>query len=490
MPTSFRELVESLDWEKVRNSIKRQRALKTLASSILEVLLNPKANETPPDVLPSLFEKLRPLRDKKLCLGDKRDGYRHDRFAEQLFSKVCSFEILEFVYNYNPMKYAPHILRTLLEEHKRVYKHAEYATPILERIRQNVCEMWEDRLAGRGRGIAIVIPWRGEIIQRPAKSNVVPIETEDELLSIQSRDDLKKSKDLFDLWKNTEMLVLHTKSDDNTPLLHALLRDGYPIVVAWLAAKIHPDQLWQRDGKGRIPLHYVAKEPIVLSVDLKAMQFSSSFCEAVCWDSKGASFVKLVTDLFPEGGKYVDNKGKLPLAAYLEDAGNPHFEDVSLLINASSRALLTRDTGTHLLPFMVPTQQRGNDHSICRHHACNRYLHDDCGETSLIYQILRENPAAVAIGVTGKSLDSYYVRHLKKKFVSVEAKLADSKAKVNALVYEKNQAEDRIEKQNEDIVKQNEEIKRLRQLLDGKFSSEDCDTIPSKRARLEEKRTE
>jgi hypothetical protein len=204
------------------------------------------------------------------------------------------------------------------------------------------------------------------------------------------------------------------------------------------------------------------------------MEFSSSFCEAARWgDPKGKSCVKLLTELIPKGAEYADNDGRLPLAAYLEMSsheGEPNFEDVSLLINAEPRALLTRDMETHLLPFMIPAQRSSSD--------CN---HDACGTTSLIYQILRENPAAVAIGITGKSNDSIRVTRLNKKVATVEAERADLKAKNNELVNElantKNKAESLI-------AKQNEEIKRLRQLLDGKFSSEDSDN-PTKRARLE-----
>ena len=107
---------------------------------------------------------------------------------------------------------------------------------------------------------------------------------ENAFLGINSFEDLDLADNVIlkCLWKITcDMLLVGIKSECTQvqnvqtypPLLSFLIRHQYPLMIVWLAIKLHPDKISQRDHEGRIPLHYSFQRSYVLS------HFSKRFSE-------------------------------------------------------------------------------------------------------------------------------------------------------------------------------------------------------------------
>jgi hypothetical protein len=206
--------------------------------------------------------------------------------------------------------------------------------------------------------------------------------------------------------------------------------------LVYFAAKVYPGQLSERDHSGRIPLHYAAEEP----------------CGGGSWHrvTEHRSFVILLTGLFPQGARYADTNGKLPLTAYLEffstRTDRPKHKAVMTLIKAAPQALSTRDPETFLMPFMIPA----GDVTL--------------PNLSTIYLILRENPAVVARGITDERELKMKVAYAGKKIKKLEEQLV-----------EKGKELEHLEEENQ----------KLRRFLEMKVGPEESTQVSSKRARHE-----
>lgn len=240
-------------------------------------------------------------------------------------------------------------------------------------------------------------------------SGPVPKRVHNSLLSITCAKDLQleSNVDLCTLWEATEQILNHTKPTE-MPLLHYCVQEEYYPIIVWLISMIHPEQLKGRDGiEGCIPLHYAYKRAWITE------KLPDEFFRRTGMDSynseKVASYVQLLLHRFPDGARYANAHGKLPLMLYLEHGFRfssmsnktylPQQDDIQCLIDASPQVLTTPDISTRLLPFMIPTIGKfdpyGNDHDGANY------------AISVSYDLLRRYPSVIAmVALNVKSSDT------------------------------------------------------------------------------------
>lgn len=361
----FEKLVDSKNWEHLRMNIKRQSTLKTIASSIRRVL---KVKELPSDILPSLFERLRPLREQN------KDPCHYTNFHNELFGRVCRFDACCHIFSTCENVFAlwdaivrtcsPHTISTLLAEYNLYYSCAQSEITNSRRlsdVQDLVCRYWELLIADIFQGTPDCC---FEVFQL--------------FWPVNSLDDLRQHAALYDWWQKFEAFISFCLPDDGTPILHRLVKGGYPSLLVYFAAKVYG--LSERDPKGRIPLHYAADEE-----PCGKMEKLLTRCNVA-----EPSLAILLTHLFPQGASYADKDGKLPLTTYLETSAiyisrkrdnSSKLKDVMALIQAVPQALWARDPKTFLMPFLIPAQV------------------DTISNLEMSYTILRENPMVVARGI-------------------------------------------------------------------------------------------
>ena len=182
-----------------------------------------------------------------------------------------------------------------------------------------------------------------------------------------------------------EGIIDDERSPMSMPLLHILVKRQYPNILIWLACKLYPKQLSQRDNLNkRIPLHYAAAAAAAsgtaidssLSSSGSASQqqqsldvifatssetkesirinFSntSTIVKAIPevfhqqYSSFNSAIIHILGKQFPKGGSYYDNEGKLPLTLYLQSQWPLNMEEfistLDYVIGLYPHALLER----------------------------------------------------------------------------------------------------------------------------------------------------
>ena len=152
---------------------------------------------------------------------------------------------------------------------------------------------------------------------------------------------LLSSPRLRDFWDLMTLFVRaahHGTIADPLPSEHGRWRIVHSCVVTRceplmirFAAALYPEQLRERDEQsGRIPLHITS---------------------ALSCERSANSIDKTVLRLWPRGAWLHDNEGRLAINLAIE-AGKP-WRFVRALLLCAPPSLLTRDTKTQMLPFMI-----------------------------------------------------------------------------------------------------------------------------------------
>eukprot|EP00592_Proboscia_alata_P005846 CAMPEP_0194381982 /NCGR_PEP_ID=MMETSP0174-20130528/57146_1 /TAXON_ID=216777 /ORGANISM="Proboscia alata, Strain PI-D3" /LENGTH=862 /DNA_ID=CAMNT_0039166855 /DNA_START=63 /DNA_END=2651 /DNA_ORIENTATION=- len=145
-----------------------------------------------------------------------------------------------------------------------------------------------------------------------------------------------------------DMFGSHSKSkrdEQHLYTLHAAVGSPqFPMIITKLAIMMHPMEIIQRDGRGRLPLHVAA--------------------EVICENTNGrilnTQCISLLLDISPHaarcrvsGSHFTNNEGRLPF--HLAVVNGKEMEVISLLLNSTPDLFLlsAKDTVTCLRPFML-----------------------------------------------------------------------------------------------------------------------------------------
>ena len=430
MVPSIKELVDRQDWEGIRDNwneirchVAGEDGYVTVCNSIKSVLCRG-SDDFPLDIFKRLFRKRwEMIRSIPAVRRTLKEWTTRTGFHEQLYEWICCGCPFEIV-NRLPIQ----VLEMILNEHEIHFGGT-------------------DKLGARDAAWIICKMWTPALMA--ADENLLSIPS---VLTDLSKDD---NDELCDLWERTVLFIRHRKPK-SSPLLHCAVMGGCPLIIVGLIAKIYSDQLYQLDGRGRIPLHYASQSPI---------RIENNFCDEF-WMTLGVddndhssftshSYVRLLLQEYPQGARFADAEGTLPFVMYLETTcpgSNSHGRgavfhdqcraDMDEFISAAPETLTTRDMATHQLPFMIPSAR------------CN----DDDGHTciSLTYEMLQQNPAALNIFIDhDKSLDSFHVKQLRKRHMKETIAHGKKVAKL----------EGTLQVASDTISKQQEEIERLRALV-------------------------
>ena len=176
--------------------------------------------------------------------------------------------------------------------------------------------------------------------------------------------------------ENNEQLNLEEEknNDFNCPLHHAV-ENPVPMALTAFLHKLNPDHMHEKNKIGRLPLSIAVASPY--------------------WNNHPRLFKSLLQLLMkhcPEAVSVQDWMGRLPLALAIE-SGKTWNNCIRLLLEAEPRALSTRDELSRMYPFMLASvKQNANEDE-------NLQLE----KVNLTFNLLRENPECIRIGIVERS---------------------------------------------------------------------------------------
>ena len=225
-----------------------------------------------------------------------------------------------------------------------------------------------------------------------------------------------------------EGIIDDERSPMSMPLLHILVKRQYPNILIWLACKLYPKQLSQRDNLNkRIPLHYAAAAAAAsgTAIDSSTSSSKSTLQQQQSLDvifatssetkesirinfSNTSTIVKAIPEVFhqkyssssttglihilgkqfPKGGSYYDNEGKLSLTLYLQSQWPLNMEEfistLDYVIGLYPHALLERTP---------PKKKQDNDDDSDH---CNLYPFLLVSHNiDISYYLLRKDPSVL-----------------------------------------------------------------------------------------------
>lgn len=392
---TIEQLMDQEKWADVRKRLARISSPKRVGELLFHSADNP---SVPEDIFHVLFDKLDDgERDYETSLNSNYSSvtgtfwcyvcnYNRERGYGKSFSDVCSRQSLSSL--------------TILFD--------EFADTVgnltIKSARGTICSLWNDQLASPG-------------YSRYSSSHPCDEAKDTFLCSVSSMKDLQTNSELCILWRKTELIMEST--NQNVPLVHAMIRARLPLFLVWLAVKLYPNQIKERDSKGRIPLHWAC----LLNNRNSHEDFKIKFKEggALSRVSKNR-VVDLTLNAFPEGATYADVEGVVPLVSLLD------LEYTSWTLNSwtqrcvlavmkqAPEALTSRNIKNFMLPFMT---------AACIHDQ-NTTMANTKGEEKqmlqrkldMTYALLRQDPSVVSLGVN----ETLHEKYLQKKLAEEKDK--------------------------------------------------------------------
>lgn len=275
------------------------------------------------------------------------------------------------------------------------------------------------------------------------------------LCEMKTFEDLRYSTPVMQLWNKTTMLLLSADRGQDPlsdgrqwQVVHVIAANGSqlprncihtlcPSVVMWMALKLYPDQVRQRDEYGDLPLHKAVRHPSSHVLDLEKFYLGSKMQTFACDASR--TVVEMLFRAYPGACKVQDRSGRLPLNIAIESytewtmvyfsrtiqPNRPNIpfmkldkdaweNAILLLAEEAPEALNTRDIKTHLYPFMLAATPLD-------------------APLNVIYRLLRANPNAVEGGIRPTHHEQYLEaqnRSLKRERDNLLSELSQLKSKV------------------------------------------------------------
>ena len=425
-------LIEQNDWEKVRKGLGRIKARKTIHDLLYEILARA-PGDVPIDIVETLLSKLpngRPAVDH---------AFSNSATGDPSWPRMCivhSMDLLRLVLT-NQLE-----TRSYYRKEEEIYAARAGFQAIWKKylLPHRDIGVWQSYSYGRGSG-------RGETPTEDACDS-----RERELLTVNRIEDA--SEELKDAWERTKLLVgyfsakaklrkeldasqAHAPINGGTwaevsekeraayasasiecgtgTVLHQLVEWQAPPAAIRLALQLYPDQNLKRDDSECIPLHYairgftgMAPTDIVKFASVPTM-----------------SVMKLLLATDPSAASFHDTRGCTPLILLTEMCVEYKYisrNDILDVVHAEPRSLITRDTVTHMLPFMFLASRMEYSNpdnkmkrTFSRHYAAS-------GKTSfdILYTLIRENPNAVSSGIKATAYELYLEAKLRK----MEARIA------------------------------------------------------------------
>mmetsp|Transcript_23729 Transcript_23729/g.34594 ORF Transcript_23729/g.34594 Transcript_23729/m.34594 type:complete len:369 (-) Transcript_23729:157-1263(-) len=235
----------------------------------------------------------------------------------------------------------------------------------------------------------------------------------------QCMEDLEEGGAFAEDWAKVMLLlraVCRIPKGGTFLVLHAATEVECPRAVVRAAARFFPSQASLRDENGRSPLAIAALTPIFeepemsdeeefgdenynLSVETVGNDRGSKDKSDV--ENKKKSVIATVLEACPRSATMPDADGRYPLALALEN-GKGFDQGLREIIAAAPRLLDTRDTKTHMYPFMMAAVG----------------THGPSFNT--VYELLRSFPELVQIGVSRRNVNETDSGHLSNEDASCD----------------------------------------------------------------------
>ncbi|GKY99362.1 hypothetical protein MPSEU_000891000 [Mayamaea pseudoterrestris] len=216
--------------------------------------------------------------------------------------------------------------------------------------------------------------------------------------------------ELGDAWKKTDLLLhaahfgslerrysnASASSNGNSFSLHAAASVDCPRPIVKIAATVYPEQLLQRDEKGRTPLMCAAQAPIYKVQDLSDDGYSLEDVihgdnasgddnEDITSDAQQPSIIELLLQACQgeatSAACITDENGRLPLHVALQ-TGKKWSQGVQALVEA--------------FPDSLGSPMRGNDTTYNGMYPFMLAAQRENADSTTAYEILRHSPAVMA----------------------------------------------------------------------------------------------
>jgi hypothetical protein len=262
--------------------------------------------------------------------------------------------------------------------------------------------------------------------QRREEANRKRREEEERKLAASRGDDYSYLREPSLAQKSGEGIVEWT-----TPLeervVHHLVKCNAPSVLIWFALRLFPEQALTRDVFGNLPLHYAIEQ----------FHWPQHITTAEGCSLPEACALRLLLNAAPTAASYHNLKGETPLYCLVELStgythrtygsykhGNIPLDLIMDLILAEPRSLITRDSTTHLLPFMAHASSFDYDKvDVRKNREKSRYSYSSPAiapiprndpSFDLLYTLIREDPNAVSSGIKTTAYERYLEDKLKR----------------------------------------------------------------------------
>ena len=364
-------LIREQNWQEVRKRLKRVSSADRVGEILFDCVDNP---QVPIKIFESLLEKL----EKGL---ERRNGPTASNIIYEFFPRICSFQ--------RSRGYSKGVVNVFLSQTVPVLKlflgeYEDIVGCILKpHCREIICQFWRTQDSAERR---------------------------QEILSISSLEDLASFPDLQTLWQKTELIVKMTKEGGldksvvKLPFVHQMIKIGLPKVVVWMAVRLYPNQVKIKDEFGRLPLHWAAVQN---NFDTEEGMFRRTPVAEIV----SKAMVELILEVYPDGAKYPDKQGSLPLVLLLDlefrhwTFNDWTYRSVMALVKQAPEALTQMNTKNRMLPFMTAASIR--DSNTVRPNTKREELKMKNRKRTLAYAILRENPTVVASGIVPSAREIY-----------------------------------------------------------------------------------
>jgi len=175
-----------------------------------------------------------------------------------------------------------------------------------------------------------------------------------------------------------------------------------PSAILYVALKMYPEQVRQKDETGNLPLHNILSHPsakwIKVDIGWALSRRAKEFLTAC-----NQTMLEMILDKYPMGCKVANRNGRLPLFLAIE-SGRNWDEGLSIIWKYYPEAAAIRDKATKMYPVMLAAVS-------------------DKLTLDTVYELIRCHPDIVADGIKKTTHEAYLEkqnRELKEKLKSCE----------------------------------------------------------------------